>query len=76
MKMVEKLLYICLTIVVFAVPTYLQYIAGYSGLQAADDIALLFLVWVILTVYYLAKWLWKLAHSQKQGAALRKAGKL
>ena len=59
MKKLELYLYVALTAAVWIIPTYLQYILGYSGQFAAKAIALPFLAWVVLTVYFLVRWLYR-----------------
>ena len=68
LKRIELYLYFVLTVLVFAIPTYLQYMAGYSGQKAAQLIALPFLVWVVISAYYLARWSYhKLQPGRKDG---------
>ena len=50
MKRLELYLYLFLTAAVWIIPTYLQYILGYSGQFAAKAIALPFLAWIVLSV--------------------------
>ena len=56
MKRPELYLYLFLTAAVWIIPTYLQYILGYSGQSAAKAIALPFLAWIVLSAYYLLRW--------------------
>ena len=63
MKRLELYLYLFLTAAVWIIPTYLQYILGYSGQFAAKAIALPFLAWIVLSVYYLVRWILKRVHS-------------
>jgi len=57
MKHFELYLWVGYTFLIFLIiPTVYFYLLGYSGLQAAQAIALPFLVWLILTVYLLVRW--------------------
>ena len=62
MKRSELYLYLFLTAAVWIIPTFLQYILGYSGQFAAKVIALPFLAWVVLSAYYLLRWVVKKVH--------------
>ena len=56
MKKLELYLYIGLFLVWLLVGTFDQYYLHYSAQQVASSIALPFLVWVVLSAYYLVRW--------------------
>ena len=56
MKKLELYLYIGLFFVWLIVGTFDQYSLHYSAQQVAKVIALPFLAWVVLSVYFLARW--------------------
>ncbi len=63
MNKLELYLYIALTVLPWLVGMFVAFLPSSTPQQVASSIALPFLAWIVLSAYYLVRWILKRVHS-------------